>query len=507
MIARALLSVTDKTGLVDFARALHQFGVELVSTGGTAKAIATAGIPVRDVSEVTGFPEMMDGRLKTIHPRIAGGMLARRDQPAHLAAMREHGIPPIDLVCVNLYEFEKVAAQTGVTVEQLIENIDIGGPTMIRAAAKNYESVGVVTSPADYDETIRLLREHGELPPAYRWELARKAFARTAAYDRAITARLAQIDAPPATLPATLDLQVPKAFDLRYGENPHQSAALYSTRATGIAGAEQLQGKELSYNNLVDLDAAWQLINEFTELPACAIIKHTNPCGCAEANTLVEAYALALEADPISAFGGVLAFNRPLDAATATEVAKLFTEAIAAPGYRDEALQILAAKKNLRVLRVATTDLAEPVVKSISGGYLVQTADRAQLADARVVTERQPTPEEWHALRFGWKVVKHLKSNAILYARPGQAVSAGAGQMSRVDSVKVGAMKSHLPLTGSVVASDAFFPFPDGLEEAAKHGITAAIQPGGSVKDPDVIAAANRLGLAMVFTGVRHFRH
>ncbi len=507
MIARALLSVTDKTGLVDFARALHELGVELISTGGTAKAIAEGGIPVRDVSDVTGFPEMMDGRLKTIHPKIAGGMLARRDQPSHLAAMEEHGIPAIDLVVVNLYEFEKVAAQAGATLEQLIENIDIGGPTMIRAAAKNYASVGVVTSPADYGEVVRLLREHGELPPTYRWSLARKAFACTAAYDRAITARLAQVDAAPAILPVTFDLQVPKAFDLRYGENPHQSAALYSPRASGIAGAQQLQGKELSYNNLVDLDAAWQLINEFTELPACAIIKHTNPCGCAEAATLAEAYARALEADPISAFGGVLAFNRPLDATTATEVAKLFTEAIAAPGYSHEALAILAAKKNLRVLRVAVTHLDEPVVKSISGGYLLQTADRAQLVDPRVVTERPPTPEEWHALKFGWKVVKHLKSNAILYARAGQAVSAGAGQMSRVDSVKVGAMKSHLPLTGTVVASDAFFPFPDGLEEAAKHGITAAIQPGGSVKDPEVIAAANRLGLAMVFTGIRHFRH
>jgi phosphoribosylaminoimidazolecarboxamide formyltransferase/IMP cyclohydrolase len=507
MIRRVLLSVTNKTGLVDFARSLHELNVELVSTGGTAKAINAAGIPVRDVSDVTGFPEMMDGRLKTIHPKIAGGMLARRDQPSHVAAMEEHGIPPIDLVVVNLYEFEKVAAQADAKLEHLIENIDIGGPTMIRAAAKNYESVGVVTSPDDYDEVIRLLKAHEELPHAYRWDLARKAFARTAAYDRAITARLALVDAPAATLPAALDLQVPKAFDLRYGENPHQSAALYSPRTSGIAGAEQLQGKELSYNNLVDLDAAWQLINEFTELPACAIIKHTNPCGCAEAPTLSEAYAKALEADPISAFGGVLAFNQSMDAATAAEVAKLFTEAIAAPGYSDEALAILAAKKNLRVLRVSKTNLDEPVVKSISGGYLVQTADRAQLADARVVTERQPTPEEWHALRFGWKVVKHLKSNAILYARAGQAISAGAGQMSRVDSVKVGAMKSHLPLQGTIVASDAFFPFPDGLEEAAKHGITAAIQPGGSVKDSDVIAAANRLGLAMVFTGVRHFRH
>ncbi|MBY0507454.1 MAG: bifunctional phosphoribosylaminoimidazolecarboxamide formyltransferase/IMP cyclohydrolase [Bryobacteraceae bacterium] len=502
MIARALLSVTNKTGLVDFARSLHELGVELVSTGGTAQALATAGIPVRDVSDVTGFPEMMDGRLKTIHPKIAGGMLARRDQPSHLAAMQEHGIPAIDLVVVNLYDFEGVAADAGATIERLIENIDIGGPTMIRAAAKNYESVGVVTSPEDYPRVIAALREHGSLPATLRWELARKAFARTAAYDRAISARLAVIDHE-----TSLDLLVPKAFDLRYGENPHQSAALYSTRQTGIAGAAQLQGKELSYNNLVDLDAAWQLILEFTELPACAIIKHTNPCGCAEAATLAEAYSRALEADPVSAFGGVLAFNRPLDAATATEVAKLFTEAIAAPGYSDEALAILGAKKNLRVLRVASSNSDEPVVKSISGGYLVQTADRPRLLEARVVTDREPTPEEWHALRFGWKVVKHLKSNAILYARPGQAISAGAGQMSRVDSVKVGAMKSHLPLAGAVIASDAFFPFPDGLEEAAKHGITAAIQPGGSVKDPEVIATANRLGLAMVFTGVRHFRH
>jgi phosphoribosylaminoimidazolecarboxamide formyltransferase/IMP cyclohydrolase len=508
-IQRALLSLTDKTGVVEFARGLAQSGVELISTGGTAKLLRDSGLTVRDVAEVTGFPEMMDGRLKTIHPRIAGGMLAVRSKPDHMASLAEHGIPTIDMVVVNLYAFEKVAAEAGATLERLIENIDIGGPTMIRAAAKNYQDVAVVVSPEDYPSLLEEMRANeGVLSAATHWRLARKAFALTAAYDSAITERLAKVDAPEQALPEALNLRLPRTMSLRYGENPHQSAALYASGGRGIAGARQLQGKELSYNNLVDLDAAWQLIQEFDQ-PASAIIKHTNPCGCAEQPTLAGSYRKAFEADPVSAFGGVLAFNRVLDGDTAQEVARTFIEAIAAPGYSAEAMATLSSKKNLRLLEVAGDAGSDLAIRSISGGILVQTADVAKLdrAACRVVTDREPTEEEWTALAFGWKVVKHVKSNAIVYARAGQLVAAGAGQMSRVDSVRFGAAKAVLPLQGCVLASDAFFPFPDGVEQAAQHGITAVIQPGGSVKDQEVIAAANRLGLAMALTGVRHFRH
>jgi phosphoribosylaminoimidazolecarboxamide formyltransferase / IMP cyclohydrolase len=508
-IERALLSVTDKTGIVEFAHALTSLGVEIISTGGTFRILKNASIAsLREVSSVTEFPEMLDGRVKTIHPRIAGGILAMRSRPEHMSAIEAHGIPKIDLVCVNLYEFEKIAANPDAPLAELIENIDIGGPTMIRAAAKNYQDVAVVTSSSDYASLIEELRVNdGSLSRETHWNLAKKAFATTAAYDRAVSLRLSEIPPTNDPLPATLDIRAPRAIALRYGENPHQSAALYTSGKTGIAGAEQLHGKELSYNNLVDLDAAWQLIGEF-DAPASAIIKHTNPCGCAESLTLVESYRRAFEADPVSAYGGVLAFNREIDGDTAAEIAKTFIEGIAAPGYSETALKILTAKKNLRLLSV-TASTSEPVVKSITGGYLVQTPDLHRLvrAEAQVKTSRLPTDEEWAALEFGWKISKHVKSNAIVYARAGQSVSVGAGQMSRVDSVKVGAMKAVLPLKGTIVASDAFFPFPDGLEEAAKHGITAVIQPGGSVKDADVIAAADRLGLAMVFTGVRHFRH
>ncbi len=508
-IERALVSVTDKTGIVEFAHALTALGVEIISTGGTYRILKDAAIsPLREVASVTEFPEMLDGRVKTIHPRIAGGILAMRSRAEHMSAIAAHGIPKIDLVCVNLYEFEKIAANPDAPLAELIENIDIGGPTMIRAAAKNYQDVAVVTSSSDYASLIEELRANdGSLSRETHWNLAKKAFATTAAYDRAVSARLSEIPPTNEPLPAMLDIRAPRAAALRYGENPHQAAALYSTGKTGIAGAEQLHGKELSYNNLVDLDAAWHLIGEFDE-PTSAIIKHTNPCGCAEASTLAESYRRAFEADPISAYGGVLAFNREVDAETAAEIAKTFIEAIAAPGYSEGALNILTAKKNLRLLRV-TASAPEAVVKSITGGYLVQTPDvhRLNRSDAQVKTKRAPTDEEWSALEFGWKIAKHVKSNAIVYARAGQSVSVGAGQMSRVDSVKVGAMKAILPLAGTVLASDAFFPFPDGVEEAAKHGITAVIQPGGSVKDADVIAAADRLGLAMVFTGVRHFRH
>ncbi|MGP0074078.1 MAG: bifunctional phosphoribosylaminoimidazolecarboxamide formyltransferase/IMP cyclohydrolase [Bryobacteraceae bacterium] len=509
IVKRALISVTDKTGVVEFAQGLRDLGVEIISTGGTAKALEGAGVPVREVAELTGFPEMLDGRLKTIHPRVAGGVLAIRANSEHMQSLAAHGIPLIDMVVVNLYQFEKVAAKQGVPLAELIANIDIGGPTLIRAAAKNYQDVAVVVSPDDYPAILEELHEReGALCEPTLWTLAKKAFALTAAYDRAISARLARVGAEDESgLPAFLDIRAPRALDLRYGENPHQKAALYSSRLGGIAAAEQLQGKELSYNNLVDLDAAWQLIREFSH-PASAIIKHTNPCGCAEASTLAESYRRAFEADPVSAFGGVLAFNRALDRDTAEEIAKTFIEAIAAPGYDAAARELLASKRNLRLLAVSRGP-EESVVKSISGGYLVQTPDTHLLerSECVVKTERAPTDDEWAALEFAWKVCKHVKSNAIVYARQGQTISVGAGQMSRVDSVKVGAMKALLPLQGTVLASDAFFPFPDGVEEAARHGITAVIQPGGSVGDEKVIAAANQLGLAMVFTGVRHFRH
>ncbi|HUQ90095.1 MAG TPA: bifunctional phosphoribosylaminoimidazolecarboxamide formyltransferase/IMP cyclohydrolase [Bryobacteraceae bacterium] len=508
-IQRALFSLTDKSGAVEFARGLAALGIELISTGGTAKLLRENGLAVRDISEVTGFPEMLDGRVKTIHPKVAAGILAMRARPEHMATIDAHGIEPIDMVVVNLYAFEKAAAEEGAPLEHLIENIDIGGPTMIRAAAKNYQDVAVVVSPSDYACLLEEMHANGAaLSTETHWRLMRRAFALTAAYDSAITERLAQVDEPAGTLPAALNLRLPKSMALRYGENPHQAAALYSHGVEGVAGARQLQGKELSFNNLVDLDAAWHLIQEFQE-PAAAIVKHTNPCGCAEQDTLVESYRKAFEADPISAFGGVLAFNRPVDEDTAREVAKTFVEAVAAPSYSPEALAVLGAKKNLRLLEVEGGIPTGLAIRSISGGILVQTADTKGLdrLSSKVVTGREPSDEEWRGLSFAWKVVKHVKSNAIVYAREGQLISAGAGQMSRVDSVRFGAMKAILPLPGAVLASDAFFPFADGLESAAQHGITAAIQPGGSVRDDEVIAAANRLGIAMVFTGVRHFRH
>jgi phosphoribosylaminoimidazolecarboxamide formyltransferase / IMP cyclohydrolase len=509
-INRVLLSVTDKNGLTDFARGLAAQGAQLISTGGTARLLRDTGIAVTDVSEVTRFPEMMDGRVKTIHPHIAGGILAMREKPEHMQALAEHGIAPIDMVVVNLYRFEDVAAKAGATLEELIENIDIGGPTMIRAAAKNYQDVAVVTSPADYAPILDELQSAGSLSRETHWRLARKAFATTAAYDAAISARLDQEvaqSAQPGGLPAELHIRTPKAMDLRYGENPHQQAALYARPGQGLAGSKQLHGKELSYNNLVDLDAAWQLACEF-EGAAVAIIKHTNPAGCAEQFSLAEAYRQALACDPVSAYGGVIGINREVDAETATEIARLFVEAIAAPAYSTEALAILTAKKNLRLVRV-TPGVDTLVVKSISGGFLAQTPDDIKFyrSSGVVKTKRAPTEDEWEALEFGWKVAKHVKSNAIVYARRGQTLAVGAGQMSRVDSVKLGAMKAVLPLQGSVVASDAFFPFADGVEEAARNGATAFIQPGGSLRDQEVIDAADRLGAAMVFTGVRHFRH
>ncbi len=516
-VHRAILSVTDKTGLVEFARTLAGLKVELVSTGGTAAALRDAGIAVKDISELTGFPEMMDGRVKTLHPRVHGGILHVRGNPGHVASAKEHGIEPIDMVVVNLYAFEKTAARPGVHFGELIENIDIGGPSMVRSAAKNFRDVAIVTSPGDYAGIAREMTESGgEVSLATRWRLAQKAFATTAAYDSAIAATLAGISLDGSEFhlpqaqshPTALSWSLHKVMDLRYGENPHQSAALYSDGSgTGVANGRQLQGKELSFNNIVDLQAAWDLAQEFNET-VCAIIKHTNPCGTAVGASLKEAYLLALEADPVSAFGGVIGVNRVIDGAAAEEMAKLFVEAIAAPGFDADARRIFEAKKNLRLVEVKNGKFPR-VLKYISGGALAQDADvhPVTAADLKVVTKRAPTESEIRGMLFAWKVCKHVKSNAIVYSREGQTVGVGAGQMSRVDSCKIGAMKAVLPLKGTVAASDAFFPFPDGVEEIGKAGSTAIVQPGGSVRDPEVIAAADRMGLAMVFTGVRHFRH
>lgn len=521
-VRRALISVFDKTGVAEFARRLATAGVELVSTGGTARLLREAGLEVRDVSELTGWPEMLSGRVKTLHPKVHGGILFRRADPGDRQQASEHGLEPIDLVVVNLYPFEATAAKSGLTAGELIENIDIGGPTMVRSAAKNFADVAVIVDPADYPRVAAELAAAGEISLAMRLELARKAFAATARYDGMIATELERLSVAGteialgerAVLPERYHLALARALPLRYGENPHQQAALYvpaGAPPAGLAGARQLQGKELSFNNLVDLEAAWLLAQEF-ERPAAVIIKHTNPAGCAENDSLAEAYRQALACDPVSAFGGVLAFNRALDAETAEEVAKLFVECIVAPGYQTAALEKLAGKKNLRlmVLDRPAPDALE--LKRISGGVLVQTPDRYRVADAdlKCVTERPPTATERAALLFAWRVAKHVKSNAIVFAAPGRTLGVGAGQMSRVDSVKIAVMKAaaaKLDLAGSVVGSDAFFPFPDGVEEAARAGATAVIQPGGSVRDADVIAAANRLGLAMLFTGYRHFKH
>ncbi|HEX5483901.1 MAG TPA: bifunctional phosphoribosylaminoimidazolecarboxamide formyltransferase/IMP cyclohydrolase [Terriglobia bacterium] len=514
---RALISVSDKTGVAEFAAGLAALGVQIISTGGTAKLLREKGLKIQDVADLTGSPEMLDGRVKTLHPKVHGGILAIRDNPEHQEQVREHGIGYIDLVAVNLYPFEKTAAQPGAGMAELIENIDIGGPSMIRSAAKNFEDVAVVVDPGDYAGLLEEAgKNSGALSRETRAGLARKAFARTAAYDGAISAELSK-RAGESGLPQRLHMNFPKAMDLRYGENPHQSAALYLDPAVaghGLAAARQLQGKELSFNNLVDLDAAWNLVAEFPE-PATAIIKHTNPCGAATGSALAESYRRALAVDPVSAFGSVIAFNRKVDAETAEELGKLFVEAIAAPRYDPPAAEILSRKKNLRLMDMPDLPAATPQglqLKSVSGGLLAQTPDAAGVNEAewKCVTERQPTEAEKQALLFAWRVVKHVKSNAIVYAKDGALVGVGAGQMSRVDSVRLAATKARElkhETKESVAASDAFFPFPDGVEEAARAGVTAIVQPGGSVRDNEVIAAANRLGIAMLFTGRRHFRH
>jgi phosphoribosylaminoimidazolecarboxamide formyltransferase/IMP cyclohydrolase len=521
-VERALISVFDKAGIVEFAKRLAAARIEILSTGGTSKLLREGGVAVRDVSDFTGWPEMLGGRVKTLHPKVHGGLLFRRNHPEDQKQAAEHGIAPIDLVVVNLYPFEATAAKAGLTAEELIENIDIGGPTMLRSAAKNFESVTVVTDPADYERVAAELESSQETSLATRLELARKVFATTSRYDGMITTELERLSAASGhvalgekpLLPERVHIALRRQQELRYGENPHQAAALYVPAGhapAGLAAAKQLQGKELSYNNFVDLEAARSLAAEFRQ-PAAVIIKHNNPCGTAERETLLDAYRRALASDPVSAFGGVLAFNRVVDAATAEEVAKLFVECIAAPGLDEKAKAIFAAKKNLRLLELPAGGLEperELQLKRIFGGMLVQQPDLGEIQDTelRTVTKRVPTAEEMHTMRFAWKVSKHVKSNAIVFARDSATLGVGAGQMSRVDSVKLAVMKAQAPLQGSVVASDAFFPFPDGVEEAAKAGATAVIQPGGSVRDNDVIAAADRLGLAMVFTGMRHFLH
>ena len=570
-IRHALLSVSDKTGLIEFARALQSFNIKLISTGGTAKALRDAGLPVRDVADVTGFPEMLDGRVKTLHPRIHGGLLARRDDPAHNKALADHGIDHIDMVVVNLYPFEETIARQDVTLEEAIEQIDIGGPAMIRSAAKNWKDVAVIVSTGAYAQITEELRQHnGALSSVTRGRLARLAFERTAFYDISIFAYLSnkflkdgepifshfnkvlgiqggdeaflsyltagaketpshEVDADPAhstpsssteaddtkpsRFPDIIEQTFVKLTDLRYGENPHQLAALYHTgEGGGVAFADQLSGKEMSFNNYVDADAAWQLVCDFDET-ACAIIKHTNAAGVALGASAEAAYRRALETDPVSAFGGIVAFNCQVNEVAARAVSEIFTEVVIAPGYDEKAVEVLRTKKNLRILR---TDKPAPlhlglnnIYRSISGGMLVQTPDTRSITrdQLQVVTARQPTDEETASLLFAWIVCKHTKSNAIVFAYDNQTIGVGAGQMSRVDSVRLAAMRARLPVEGSALASDAFFPFRDGVDLAAEYGITAIIQPGGSLRDEEVIAAANEHNIAMVFTGVRHFKH
>ncbi len=517
-----LISVYDKTGVAEFAGALASMGIEIVSTGGTAKLLRDSGIKVRDVADLTGWPEMLGGRVKTLHPKVHGGILFQRGKAADQREAAQHSIEPIDLVVVNLYPFSATAAKPEVAADELIENIDIGGPAMLRSAAKNFQSVGVVTDPADYAAVANELREKRELSLATRLDLARKAFARTARYDGEIASELERLAADhkvmigqAEVLPHRIHLALERRDTMRYGENPHQAAALYVPAGrppAGFAAAKQIQGKELSYNNLVDLDSAWALAMEFKR-PAAAIIKHNNPCGAAEQESLRDAYVKALACDPVSAYGGVIAFNRVVDAATVEELAKLFVECVAAPGYETAALDKMATKKNVRLLEMPSEVApVELQLKRIAGGVLVQEPDLRDLqeSDLKLATERGPTADELRALMFAWTVCKHVKSNAIVFARGGETVGIGAGQMSRVDSVKIAerkAAEAGLTLEGSVMASDAFFPFSDSVEAAGKAGATAIIQPGGSVRDADSIAAANKLGMAMVLTGVRHFRH
>ncbi len=524
-VERALLSVFDKTGITEFARGLADLGVEIVSTGSTAKLIASAGIVVREVADVTGFPEMLDGRVKTLDPHVHAGILARRSNPEHMEQIAAHEIDTIDLVVVNLYPFGDTIRRAGVGFEEVIENIDIGGPTLVRAAAKNFHDVGVVTDPAEYEPILEELGTNdGKLSPGRLFQLAQDAFAHTARYDGQIAQYLSGVlrvgeeyQLPDlGAFPPRLFMNFEKVVEPRYGENPHQGAAFYrwgSETPHGLAAMRQLQGKELSFNNLADLAAAGALVGEFDE-PAVAIIKHTNPCGVAVGRTLSDAYVKAYEADPVSAFGSVIAVNQPLDAATAAEMAKLFVEAIVAPEVEQAAARILAARENLRVVelgeRAVPTGLPNMEFRKIPGGILVQDADvsdELRAGESKLVTPRQPSVEEWRDLWFAWSVCRHVKSNAIVLAREGRTCGVGAGQMSRVDAVRIAVEKAGEGARGAVLASDAFFPFRDGIDEAARAGVRAIIQPGGSKRDEEVIRAAEEHGISMVLTGIRHFRH
>jgi phosphoribosylaminoimidazolecarboxamide formyltransferase/IMP cyclohydrolase len=521
----ALISVSDKTGIVEFAQALHGLGVKLISTGGTAKLLADQGLPVMEVAELTAFPEMLDGRVKTLHPKVHGGLLARRDLPEHMAALRRHNIATIDLLVVNLYPFEATVAKPGCTLEDAIENIDIGGPAMVRSGAKNWKDVGVVTDASQYELVLSELKAGGALGEQTKFALAVAAFNRIANYDAAISDYLSGIgqDGARSLFPGQSNGRFVKLQDLRYGENPHQQAAFYRDLypAPGsLVSARQLQGKELSYNNIADADAAWECVKSFSE-PACVIVKHANPCGVAIGADPLQAYGKAFQTDPTSAFGGIIAFNRTLDAAAAQQVSKQFVEVLMAPDFTPEALEVFKGKVNVRILQIAlppggATDWDNGRnavdVKRVGSGLLMQTADNRELAlsDLRVVSKKQPTPQELQDMLFAWKVAKYVKSNAIVFCKDGMTMGVGAGQMSRLDSARIAGIKAQhasLSLAGTVVASDAFFPFRDGLDVVVDAGATCVIQPGGSMRDPEVIAAADERGVAMVFTSVRHFRH
>jgi len=516
-ITRALISVSNKNGILDFARGIAELGIEILSTGGTAKMLRDAGVQVKDVSEFTGFPEMLDGRVKTLHPKIHGGLLGRRNNAEHVKQMKENGIEPIDLVVVNLYPFEQTVAKPGCTLEDAIENIDIGGPTMLRAAAKNYTDVAVVVSPRDYARVLEEIRKDGEVSLKTRFELCRTVFLHTARYDSAISAWLdSQVPAEEKTrFPNILTLQFEKVQNLRYGENPHQQGAFYrefGRKEPSVSSARQLQGKEMSFNNFLDANSALELVKEY-EQTAAVIVKHNNPCGVATAPTPVEAYRKARDCDPVSAFGGVIAFNRMVDYETAKELTATFVEVVAAPEFAPDALDELRRKKDVRILDIGPSITGTPEgmdLKKIVGGLIYQDRDMGRIADVkalRVATKRKPTDDEYDALDFAWKVCKHVKSNAVVFTTKDRTIGIGAGQMSRLDSVRIAKSKAQFPLRGTVLASDAFFPFRDGLDEAAAAGVTAVIQPGGSVKDEEVIEAAEAHGIAMIMTGIRHFRH
>ncbi len=516
-IARALISVSNKNGILDFARGISKLGIEILSTGGTAKMLRDAGVAVKDVSEFTGFPEMLDGRVKTLHPKVHGGLLGRRNNPEHMRQWKENGIQPIDLVVVNLYPFEQTVAKPGCTLEDAIENIDIGGPTMLRSAAKNYTDVAVVVSPRDYDRVLEEIQKTGEVSAKTRFELCRTVFLHTARYDSAISAWLdSQVPADEKTrFPNILTLQFEKVQNLRYGENPHQQGAFYrefGRKEPSISSAKQLQGKEMSFNNFLDANSALELAKEY-DGTAAVIVKHNNPCGVGTASALVDAYRKARDCDPVSAFGGVIAFNHMVDYDTAKELTSTFVEVVVAPEFAPDALDELKKKKDLRLLDIGPQVSGTPEgmdLKKVVGGLIYQDRDLGKIVDVkalRVATKRKPTDDEYEALAFAWKVCKHVKSNAIVFTTRDRTIGIGAGQMSRLDSVKIAKIKAQFPLAGTVLASDAFFPFRDGLDEAAKAGVTAVIQPGGSLKDEEVIKAAEEHGIAMIMTGMRHFRH